>query len=144
MKNTPILSPADRFNAFLLMLIQAIVAQSGGKLPAPLVAMIEAQFRRMGEDFARLAASVEKGERLPSRRERRTGISQNVAKKLPLPLWERAGERGRPARKPERQTLLTQSSLTRRDGLKESTGPPIPLSAPNKPVPWHAHIVTIS
>ncbi len=94
------------------MLIQAIVAQSGGKLPAPLVAMIEAQFRRMGEDFARLAASVEKGE-VPSRRERRTGLSPNVAQKLPLPLWERAGERGRPAKGSEPPTPITHPSPTR-------------------------------
>ncbi len=124
MKNIPTLSPADRFNAFLLMLIQAIVAQSGGKLPAPLVAMIEAQFRRMGEDFARLAASVEKGEHLPSRRERRTGLSPNVAEKPALPLRESSGDRGRPARKPAPQTLRIQPPPKTRDGSKPATGPP--------------------
>ncbi len=130
------------------MLIQAIVAQSGGKLPAPLVAMIEAQFRRMGEDFARLAAAVENGEPLPSRRARRTGLSQNVAQKLPLPLWGRAakqtdgGERGRPARKPEPVKLLAQPNPKTRDGSKPATGPP-KIPARYKPTPWHAHNVTI-
>jgi len=124
-KNTPILSPADRFNAFLLMLIQAVVAQSGGKLPAPLVAMIEAQFRRMAEDFARLAASVEQGQPVGSRQERRTGLSRNLAKKLPLPLWERVGERGRPARKPEPKTSLTPPPPKGGESLTKATGPPI-------------------
>ncbi len=142
MKNTPTLFPADRLNAFLLMLIQAIVAQSGGKLPAPLVAMIEAHFRRMAEDFARLAASVETGQPVGSRRERRTGLSPNMAQKLPLPLWERAGERGRPARKSEPQTPLTQFSPASRDGLKPATGPP-KIPAQNKRLPWHAHFVAL-
>ncbi len=105
------------------MLIQAIVAQSGGKLPAPLVAMIEAHFRRMGEDFARLAAQVEKGE-VSSRQERRTGLSPNMAQKLPLPLWERTAERGHSARKREPQTLRTQPPPKTRDDLNTATGPP--------------------
>ncbi len=124
------------------MLIQAIVAQSGGKLPAPLVAMIEAQFRRMGEDFARLAASVEQGQPGASRRERRTGLSPNVAEKAALPTRERTGDRGRPARKPEPARTLTQFSPTTAKGLKLATGPPHPTL--RKPAPWHVHNVTIS
>ncbi len=126
---TPTLSPAaERFSEFLLMLFQLIVAhaaQSGVKLPAAMIARIEAHLRGIGDDFARLAAAVEKGEPLPSRQERRTGLSRNLAKKLPLPLWERVGERGRPARNPEPQNSLIPPSPTRANGLTKTTGPPI-------------------
>ncbi len=114
------------------MLIQAIVAQSGGKLPAPLVAMIEAQFRRMGEDFARLAASVEQGQPVGSRRERRTRLSPKIAQKPALPVRESTGERGRPARKPAAQTLRTQPNPKTRDGTKPATGPPQKNSSPQQ------------
>ncbi len=148
MNNAPTLSPADRLSEILLMLIQALLARAGIKLPAPVMAMIEAQFRGIGEDFARLAASVEKRKPAPRRRERRTRIAPQMAKNPPLPLWgwaakqTNAGVRGRPAQKPEPASPLAQPK--RANGFQATCGPPIPISAYAKPAPWHAEFVTIS
>ena len=57
-------------------------------------------------------------------------------KKLPLPLWERVGERGRPAGTPQPATCHST-------GLPPPDRPP-KISAPAKPAPWHAHFITIS
>jgi hypothetical protein len=123
--NAPQNSPvADRFNQFLVLLLQLIVAQAaqaGVKLPAALVAMMEAQLRSIGQDFARLAASVEKGQ-LPSRRERRTrgkaARRHQKAQKFPLPRREG----GRPARKPDPESPLNQAIQT---GFRATDGPKI-------------------
>ncbi len=129
------------------MLIQALFAQAGIKLPASVLAMIEAQFRGIGEDFARLAASVEKGQPLP-RRARRIRTTPKMAKKPPLPLWGWAakqtngGVRGRPAQKPEPASPLAQPETA--NGFRATCGPPIPISAYTKPAPWHALNVSIS
>jgi hypothetical protein len=134
--NAPTLSPADRLSEILLMLIQALFAQAGIKLPAPVMAMIEAQLRGVGENFARLAASVEKRQPAPPRRARRprriAAPRPAQAQKTPLPQWKRS----RPARAPQ------AAIYRRRSGLRRSCGPP--NSARYKPAPWHAHFVTLS
>jgi hypothetical protein len=120
--NTPTLPPvADRFSQLLLLLIQALIAQAGIKLPAAMVAMIEARILGIGRDFARLAASVEKGESLPSRRERRTSGQAaprpQKARKALAPRGQRAT-----ARAPGPAAPLLQ---IRRPGPRATTGPPI-------------------
>jgi hypothetical protein len=119
--NTPTLPPvADRFSQLLLLLIQALIAQAGIKLPAAMVAMIEARILGIGKDFARLAASVEKGQ-VPSRRERRTSGQAaprpQKARKALAPRGQRAT-----ARAPGPAAPLLQ---IRRPGPRATTGPPI-------------------
>ena len=125
MNNAPTLSPADRLSVIVLMLIQAIVARAGIKLPASVLAMIEAQVRGIGEEFARLAASIEKGKPVPPRRERRTRRAASPrpsqARNSPLPQGGRA--RMARMRRPAAPLKLRQP---RRTGLRMACGPPFP------------------
>jgi len=104
------------------MLFQLIVAQSGVKLPAAMVAMIEAQLRGIGEDFARLAASVETGQPLPPRQERRTRCTAaprpTQHQKSPLSRREKPST----ARAPKPPAPLAKPRCT---GLRTTRGPPI-------------------
>ncbi len=104
------------------MMIQALVAQSGVKLPASMVSMIEAQLRGIGEDFARLAEAVAKGQPIPSRRERRTrgqaAPRPSQAQKTPLPRRDKPRAAG--TAKPP--IPLAQA---RRTGRRTTRGPPI-------------------
>ena len=140
MNDTPTLSPADRLSIILVMLVQALFAHAGIKLPASVLAMIEAQFRGIGEEFARLAASIEKGQPVPPRRARRIGPTASPrptqAQRPKLPRRERV----RTARALHHQA--DPLARRRRTAPRATYGPPIPTH--RRHLPWHAHFVTIS